>query len=104
MAQDSREACRFLSDCFIIPGVLLAGVGAISWAGREGLFDMLAYGGKTFLGLFSRSVASGLPKSYYEYRQQKNSQGRRWLWRVLLVGGIFLAVGLLVFLFYAVTE
>ena len=39
-AADGEELFKDLSDCFFITGIILSGVGAISWSGTEGTFDM----------------------------------------------------------------
>ena len=83
-----------LANCFTIPGVLLAGVGAISWAASFGTFDMMGYGTKAFLGMFIKSIGDDLPKSFYDYRKAKNDKGRKWLLETFLVGVVFLALGM----------
>ena len=84
-----------LANCFTIPGILLAGVGAISWASTFGTFDMMGYGTKTFLGMFIRSIGDELPKTFYDYRKAKNDKGRKWLRETFLVGVAFLLLGLI---------
>ena len=84
-----------LANCFTIPGILLAGVGAISWASSFGTFDMMGYGTKVFLGVFIRSIGDELPKNFYEYRKAKNEKGRKWLRETFIVGVAFLVLGLI---------
>ena len=103
-AEDKEELLKDLSDCFFITGIVLSGVGAISWAGTEGAFDMLAYGCKTFFGLFSASYAKKLPKSFYDYKQEKMEINRPWLKRTLIVGLIVLAVGILILIPYGMVK
>ena len=81
-----------LANCFTIPGVLLAGVGAISWAGKFGTFDMLGYGTKSFFGIFIRPLADDLPSNFYDYRKQKDEKGRVWLLELFLTGVICLVI------------
>lgn len=103
-AEDSEELFKDLSDCFVITGIVLSGVGAISWAGTEGAFDMLAYGCKTFLGLFSTSYQKKLPRSFYDYKQQRVEMNRPWLKYTLVVGLITFAVGLLLLIPYSMVK
>ncbi len=98
---ESREVLRRLSDSFLVPGVLLAGVGFISWAGTEGAFDMLAYGMKTFFSLFSKKRMESLPRTYYDYKEQKAAERRPWLKTALFVGLAFFAFGILFAVLYA---
>ena len=83
-----------LANCFTIPGVLLAGVGGISWAAKFGTFDMLGYGSRSFFGIFIPPLAYDLPKNFYEYRKAKEEKGRKWFAELFLTGLIFLALGL----------
>ena len=103
-AEGGKEILKDLSDCFFIAGILLSGVGAISWAGTEGAFDMLAFGCKSFFGLFSASYSKKLPKSYYDYKQERMELKRPWLKHTLWVGLIVLAVGLLLLIPYSVVK
>ena len=103
-AENMEELFKDLSDCFVVTGILLSGVGAISWAGTEGAFDMLAYGCKTFLGLFSKSYSKKLPKSFYDYKQERMKKNRPWLKQTLVVGLIVLVVGLMLLIPYSMVK
>lgn len=103
-AGDIEELFKDLSDCFVITGIILSGVGAISWAGTEGAFDMLAYGCKTFFGLFSTSYSKKLPKSFYDYKQERVEKNRPWLIQTLVVGLVALAVGLMLLIPYSIVK
>ena len=61
-----------LCNCFTIPGILLSGVGGISWAGKFGTFDMLSHGSRSFLGNFIKPLAEDLPRTFYDYKKQKD--------------------------------
>lgn len=91
-ATEAAAVCGILSDGFFLPGVLLGGVGAISWAATFGQFDMLAYSSRQFFGHFIRPLAADLPHSFYEYREEKNKKGRRWLVPTFFVGLICLVL------------
>ena len=84
-----------LANCFTIPGVLLAGVGGISWAAKFGTFDMLGYGSRSFFGIFIRPLADDLPPTFYDYRKAKEEKGRKWLVELFLTGVVFLALGVI---------
>ena len=84
-----------ICNCFTIPGIILTGIGAISWAGKFGTFDMLSYGTRSFFGIFIRPLSDDLPTNFYEYRKQKDEKGRKWSVELLIVGASFLAVGLI---------
>lgn len=84
-----------LANCFTIPGVLLAGVGGISWAAKFGTFDMLGYGSRSFFGIFIRPLADDLPRTFYDYRKAKEEKGRTWFRELFITGVLFLAIGLI---------
>ena len=89
-----------LSNCFLIPGVMLAGGAAISWAGTFGTFDMLSYGSRSFFGIFIRPLAQDLPNHFYDYRKQRDEKGRRWSKETLFVGLISLGASALALIVY----
>lgn len=89
-----------LSDCFMLPGVLLAGVGALGWIGSLGFFDIMSYGAKSFFGIFIKSLAEDLPHTFYDYRAQKDEKGRKWSKETIIVGLISLAISVLLLIVY----
>ncbi len=99
--ENVKEVIGDLSDCLLIPGVLLSGVAVISWAGTFGTFDMLSYGTKSFFGIFIRPLAEDLPSHFYDYRKQKDEKGRHWSKETLFVGLISLGISGLLLIVYA---
>ena len=101
--KNTQDLFQVLADSFFVPGVLLCGVAGISWASREGAFDMLAYGTKSFVGVVFRSYGKKLPKTYYDYREQQRAKEKEWLREALLAGAILLGTGLLLLIpYYAI--
>ena len=100
-AQSAQEAMGILSDSCLIPGIVLMGAGGLGFAASKGAYDSFGY-------LFSRfSLHSLMPtrqtgkrvESFYEYKRQKDEQGRAWSPVVLVTGagcmaisGVFLAL------------
>lgn len=82
-------------NCFSVPGVVLSGIAVISWIGTFGTFDMLGYGSRSFFGAFIKPLSKDLPRTFYDYRQQKNENGRKWLRETLYTGLVFLGTSLL---------
>ena len=89
-----------LSNCFLLPGVLLAGAGTIGWIGTFGTYDMLSYGTKSFFGIFIKPLAEDLPKTFYDYRTAKDEKGRKWSKETLIVGLVSLATSMILLLIY----
>ena len=83
------------ANCFTVPGLFLVGVAAIGWIASFGTFDMLAYGTRTLFATFIKPMAEKLPKTYYDYRAEKNEKGRSWSVETLIVGCAFFAVGMI---------
>ena len=82
-----------ICNCFTIPGIILTGIAAIGWAGKFGTFDMLSFGTRSFFGIFIKPLSNDMPKNFYDYRKQKDENGRKWSPELLIVGAVFLAVG-----------
>jgi len=77
---------RRLSDCFLIPGVVLGGIASLCWVAVKGNFDMLGYGFKTLFDWMLHPRQK--QESFYEYKmrqEEKNPEGA-WPWRMLIVG------------------
>ncbi len=93
-ASQPVKVFEILSDACLMPGVLLAGVAAISWTGSLGTYDMIGYSMQT-LFFFIPKVNENRAKSFYDYRQAKEEKGRSWLFEMLIVGLVFLALAVI---------
>lgn len=85
---DTKEVMSALSDSFLVPGIVMAGVGGLSKLASLGAYDSIGY-------LFSRFsshnfwVTGAKRKKYdslYEYKQEKEKKGRKWLPYALWTG------------------
>ncbi|MCR5456606.1 MAG: DUF3899 domain-containing protein [Clostridiales bacterium] len=85
---DTKSVISALSDSFLVPGVLLMGVGGLSKLAALGAYDTIGY-------LFSRFsfhsfwVTGAKKKKYdslYDYKQEKDQKGRSWLPYALWTG------------------
>lgn len=83
----SVEKIRLLADAFLVPGVILAGVGLLVFASNGGVFDMLSYAVIRFFDLFRKNVRNPKYKDYYEYKQSK--KGRKKRMSFILIVGLF---------------
>lgn len=90
-----------LSDSFFVPGILLAGFGALLKIADGGFFDGVGYGLK-------RAALSLIPgarikkeETYAEYKERKEkSRKHASLWIPLIVGGTFVALGAVFLILY----
>ena len=77
---------------FFIIGVLMAGIGILSWAGSKGTYDIFSYAGKVILVKFKPKEKM---QSYYDYTQEKNKNRKAWLKELTVWGAICIAISAL---------
>ena len=96
-----KDIMGVLSDCFVVPGVLFAGIGGLSWISSKGGYDSMGYMINNFA--LHNLIPSKFPKSYkslYDYKQEKDENGRHWLPQLLITGMFSLLVGVILFIIY----
>ena len=98
-AKNQMDLLSALSDAFFVPGILGIAFGLIIVASNGGAFDMLAYGIKMFFRLFTRDPLDRKYGGYYEYRQARKEK-KRSFWFLMIVGAVFLAIGIVLFAWY----
>ena len=102
--ENAKEFIRALSDCFVIPAALLGGIGGLSLMARLGAYDGLIYSFKNF-GIHNL-LGGGFKKkkiqTFYEYKQEKDEKGRKWLPSFLYVGLVMLGVSIILSIVYSV--
>lgn len=99
----AKDIVGALSDCFFVPGVLFAGIGGLSWISSKGGYDAFSYAFNNFAlhNLFPTKYSKKY-KTLYDYKQEKDEKGRRWLPQLLVTGGISLLIGAILFIVYNV--
>ena len=99
--KSAAEVIGKISNCFTVPGILLAGVGGLTYVSRLGGYDGIGYAFSNF-GLHNIWVTKQPKryKSFYEYKEAKNKKGRKWLPEALITGLISLAVGVVFLIIY----
>ncbi len=90
---DPALIVRYLSDAFLAPGVLLTGIGRLSFLKKEGTYDGLFYSFHSMRASFARryddEARKDMARTYYDYKQ--NVKGKRKVaWHLIIVGGVFL--------------
>jgi hypothetical protein len=81
-----------ICNAFFIIGVLMAGIGILSWAGSKGTYDIFSYAGKVILVKFKPKEKM---QSYYDYTQEKNKNRKAWLKELTIWGAICIAISAL---------
>ena len=88
---DTASVFRLLSDCFLVPGALFAGIGGFTWIGSYGFFDMMSYGCSSVFGRFIPfDSAYRRKEKFYDYRQKKEAKGRSWKKDMVVSGFAFI--------------
>lgn len=86
-------------DAFFVSGVVLVCVGGLVFVSNGGVFDMLAYGIRTFFESFKKNVTDRKYKDFYEYREAKKSSKRSFSF-LLVVGIVFIAISMIFLALY----
>ena len=101
---DMKTAFGLLSDGFMVSGLILAGMGGLSYAASKGAYDAFGYAFTRFSlhSLFTTRQTYREPESLYEYKRQRREQARPWSPVTLYSGLAGLALSGLCLLLYAV--
>ena len=100
---DSVQIFNILSDSFLVPGVLLAGVGLLVFASNGGIFDMLAYGILLIGYKFMRDVTKRKYRTYYDYKESRKGKKRDMAF-LLIVGIIFIVISAVMLIPYYILQ
>ena len=94
-----RQIYAMLSDCFLIPSVLLIGIGLMAIISDEGFFDLFGFAFSNITFLFSRHKEERARETYYEYHERRKARREgKAKWHLVLVGLVFL-IPCLIFMF-----
>ena len=94
---------RWLSDgCFVV-GLMMTGVGLMTWVATTGFFDIMSYGVqygvRALVGLFGGSRKPN-NQNFYEYRTEREAKRGKPVYAILLSGIAFIALSLLFLMIY----
>ncbi len=89
-------------DCFALSGLLLLLFFLLQYFSTLGAFDFLAYSLKTLIYTIFKPhfKAQGFPATYYDYKLLKDNENRKPVFALLFVGGIYLLVGIILYIVY----
>lgn len=103
---DPALIVRYLSDAFLIPGVLFTGVGLLSFLKKEGAYDGLGYTFHTMKRTFTMRrymdpIEEGSEdRTYFGYKERVKAK-RKVAWHLIAVGGGFLLVSIVLTILYS---
>lgn len=105
---DPALILRWLSDAFLIPGVLMTGIGLLSFLKKEGTYDGLGYTFHSMKRIFSmrrymdpiEEGSKAEDRTYFGYKENVREK-RRVSWHLIIVGGGFLLISVVVTILYS---
>ncbi len=95
--EQTAEVFGKLSDSCFLAGVILAGIGGLSYMASEGFYDILSYGVKTVWTLFRTGKP---PVGFAEYKEKKAAERRPWRKEAFFTGLVFLLLSVIFLILY----
>lgn len=94
---------HLLCDGFFVASVMLLGSGGLVVCRNKGAFDMMGYGVKSLIDLFSTSGRLGGAKSQEDYPSycQRKASTRKPSTHLLVAGAVYLALAMVCLLIYS---
>ena len=97
---NNADTYSILSDAFFVPGMIMVSLGALIWIAGTGLFDSVSYA----LSVAAHAVIPFLknkPKSYYDYKSEREGKTTKTPMFILYTGGGFLAISVIFLIVYS---
>ena len=90
---DPEIRWRILCDALFVPGILLVSFGLLLFAAGGGVFDMLKFGTiKALSVLMTRKRREMYPKTFFDYKMEREAKERVRTGHLLIVGAVFLVL------------
>lgn len=90
---------HILCDSFFAVGTVIVCAGLLVFSSNEGTFDILVYGMNSFLDMFRKSSRKKYD-TFYDYRESRADK-KNGFGFLLICGLLFVAISLVMYLFYA---
>ena len=94
----TAQIFHILTDAFFATGVFVTSAGLLVFVSNEGTFDMLVYGVISFFDMF-RKTSKKKYETFYDYRESRKDIKIKFGF-IVLCGLFFLAVSMVMYLFY----
>ena len=98
-ATEMQDVIGYWCDAFSVPGLITLCIGLLVVASNGGVFDMLVYGVVRLFALFKKDPVDRKYGGYYEYQQSRRAK-KRPFWFLVIVGGAYLLVGIILLVVY----
>lgn len=96
---DYMPTLQAVSDGFFVTGMLFTGFGALMWISTTGVLDIITYGFKSLLYLFTPYQKSKDEGGFYEYKLEKREKRKAVPFEYLWIGIGLLVVSFILALF-----
>ena len=90
-ASNMKDITLILSDSFLVPGVLILGIGILIMVSNGGIFDIFVYSFKKMRASMRERKSTAF-NSFYDYRVSKEKVPYGFL---IIVGGIFFGLSVI---------
>ncbi|MBQ7324760.1 MAG: DUF3899 domain-containing protein [Clostridia bacterium] len=98
------QVIRILADAFFLPGALFLGISLIGWIGSKGTFDIFGYSMRSLFSMFKRESYYKRQETFFDYRQSKDETRKPFNLPMLVVGLVFLTLGLIFTVVFLILE
>ena len=85
-----------LSDGFFVTGLIFTGFGLLLWISTTGVLDIITYGFKSLLYLFTPYQKSKDEGGFYEYKLQKKAKRKEVPFEYLWIGVALVIVSMII--------
>ncbi len=103
-AENTEKLFQYLSDCAIIPAVVLLMIHILRWVNNDGLFDGISYAGRFVVSQFFPNGNDYRGRDgYYRYKEEKKEKRKKGLeYDFLIVGLILLVISIIFYVIYVI--
>ena len=98
------QVIRILADALFLPGALFVGISLIGWISSKGTFDIFGYSMRSLFSMFKRESYYKRQETFFDYRQSKDETRKPFNLPMLVVGLVFLALGLIFTVVFLILE
>lgn len=102
--KDPQDTIKVLCNAFFASGVLVAGIGALTWASKKGAFDGLGYSISSLIDLHipsKKRLNWSKAESFEEYVERRQEKAKKKEHKHLLfVGGVLIVVSIILLIVY----
>ncbi len=89
-AEKMTDVYKYISDGFFVISMLYIGFGLLLFAASEGILDIIGYGFKSLIYLFSPVKKDKAVGGYYEYKVKQAEKRKAVPYHIIIIGVIFL--------------